>query len=283
MRTKKTTRTLTVTLTALLAAATAAALPAGLAGAEPTSEVTLIPLSPPATTAPANPTSEVTLVPLPTATTEVSPTGGVEVSPGQPTDPTPVESTPAEPTPTVTTPTSPVDAVTIEVATINGSGCPVQSGTATVDPDSQSLTVAFSEYLASAGPEVTATAARRNCQLSLAVATPAGYSFTVGELGFTGHVALADGATALQQTSYYVQGSATTLTVAHSFEGPLDEDWTTTDDFGTGSNLLWSPCGVDRNLNINTELRVTAAGDAETVSTISMTELSGLVLAWRTC
>ncbi|MFI2757664.1 DUF4360 domain-containing protein [Streptomyces echinatus] len=182
----------------------------------------------------------------------------------------------------------PPDKIVIDVATVNGSGCPAGTAAVAVSPDNTAFTVTYSEYLAQAGGGSDPTAFRRNCQLNLVVHVPQGFTYAVASADYRGFAALQRGATGTQKASYYFQGSSTTVPRTHPFTGPYNDDWQATDDTDW-AQLVWAPCGVLRNFNINTELRVNAGStSADKVSFMTMDSTDGDIstvyhLAWKEC
>jgi Domain of unknown function (DUF4360) len=151
--------------------------------------------------------------------------------------------------------TPPADQITVDVKTVNGSGCPRGTAAVTESPDDTAFTVTYSDYLAQVGPAAEPTDIRKNCQLSLLVHAPQGFTYAIAEATYRGHAHLERGATGLQQADYYFQGDSETVPVAHPLSGPYDGDWQYTD---RDDAAVYAPCGVDRILNVNTELRVSA-------------------------
>ncbi|WP_251093239.1 DUF4360 domain-containing protein [Streptomyces sp. Caat 7-52] len=182
----------------------------------------------------------------------------------------------------------PPDKIVIDVATVNGSGCPAGTAAVAVSPDNTAFTVTYSEYLAKAGGDSDPTAFRRNCQLNLVVHVPQGFTYAVASADYRGFASLQKGASGTQKASYYFQGSSTTVPRSHPFAGPYNDDWQATDDTDW-AQLVWAPCGVLRNFNINTELRVNAGStSADKVSFMTMDSTDGDIstvyhLAWKEC
>jgi hypothetical protein len=178
--------------------------------------------------------------------------------------------------------------IAIDLVTVNGSGCP--SGTAVqTSPDNTSFFVSYSSYLAEAGVGADPTDFRKNCQLNVLVHVPQGFSFAIAEADYSGFAALASGATAVQRANYYFAGETPTAVVSHAFSGPLEDDWRTVDSADVAT-LVFSPCGVSRNLNINTELRVSngTSDPAKTTNWIAMDATHASVqnifhFAWKRC
>lgn len=140
----------------------------------------------------------------------------------------------------------------VEVVTVNGSGC--AAGDADVRTEGRTFSIGYHTFLARAGGGSSPTDLRKNCQLSLRVNTPAGYTYGLSRTSYHGYVHLQSGATGLNRVSVYVQGSAQTTTVNHAFTGPINQEWDTS--YRPGADIVWVPCGKRRNININAELRV---------------------------
>ncbi|MFJ9818379.1 DUF4360 domain-containing protein [Streptomyces sp. NPDC101151] len=182
----------------------------------------------------------------------------------------------------------PPDKIVIDVATVNGSGCPQGTAAVAVSPDNTAFTVTYSNYLAQVGGNSDPTAFRKNCQLNLVVHVPQGFTYAIASADYRGFLSLQPGATSTQKASYYFQGSPNTAQKTHPFNGPYNDDWQATDSTDW-AQLVWAPCGVLRNFNINTELRVAAGSSAPgKVSFMTMDSTDGDIstvyhLAWQQC
>jgi hypothetical protein len=196
---------------------------------------------------------------------------------------------PPVPVQIVQTTPPPPDKIVIDVATVNGSGCPAGTAAVAVAPDNTAFTVTYSDYLAQVGVGAKPTDARKNCQLNLQVHVPQGFTYAIAEADYRGYAYLENGATGLERANYYFQGQSQTAAISHPFAGPYDDDWQTTDKVDVGA-LVFAPCGEKRNLNVNTELRV-GAGSSDpktTTSYMSMDSTDGSIttiyhFAWKTC
>jgi hypothetical protein len=160
---------------------------------------------------------------------------------------------------------APSGKIVIDLVTVNGTGCPAGSAAVAVSPDNTAFTVTYSKYIAQVGPNIAATEARKNCQLNVLVHAPQGFTYAISKVDYRGYANLAAGATALERANYYFSGMSTTTYISHPFTGPLNDDWQTT-DVADLTAMVWSPCGAQRNLNINTELRA-AAGTSDKTAT----------------
>ncbi|MEU3145028.1 MULTISPECIES: DUF4360 domain-containing protein [unclassified Streptomyces] len=182
----------------------------------------------------------------------------------------------------------PPDRIVIKVATVNGSGCPQGTTAVAVSEDNTAFTVTYSDYLARAGGTSDPTASRKNCQLSLIVHVPQGFTYAIASADYRGFAALQPGASGTQRASYYFQGSPNTEYRSHPFTGPHDDNWQATDTTDW-AQLVYAPCGVQRNFNINTELRVSAGTSSpDKVSFMTMDSTDGDIsttyhMAWKEC
>jgi hypothetical protein len=187
------------------------------------------------------------------------------------------------------TPTPPAEKIVIDIVTINGSGCPAGTAAVAVSPDNTAFTVTYSEYLAQVGVGAKPTDFRKNCQLNLKVHVPTGFTYAIAQVDYRGFGHLEKGASGTQRANYYFQGQSATTYTSHPFAGPLDDNWQTTDTTDIAS-LSFAPCGEQRNLNINTEMRV-AAGTSDatkTTSFLTMDSTDGSIntiyhFSWKKC
>jgi hypothetical protein len=172
--------------------------------------------------------------------------------------------------------------ITIQMVTANGSGCPVGSTTAAITPGNQAMTVTYNNYSARVGPYPLTANARKNCQLTLLVHVPQGWTYAVSQSDYYGYASLLGGATGLEQAGYRFQNQ----NVAYaSHPIAASGDWHFRDTAAIGA-LVWAPCGQQAFFIINTELR--AAGGLPQTSEVTMdstdTRISTIYnLSWRQC
>ena len=66
-----------------------------------------------------------------------------------------------------------------------------------------------------------------------------------------------------------------------TIRGPYDDNYIKTDEFGVESTV-WSPCGLEGLLNINSEVRLTPM-DAVKPALLTVRTLGGITVRWRRC
>ncbi|MFJ1759861.1 DUF4360 domain-containing protein [Amycolatopsis sp. NPDC088138] len=182
----------------------------------------------------------------------------------------------------------PTEKITLDIKTINGSGCPAGTATASADvaSDNTSFTVRYSNFTAKAGGGAPALDARKNCQINVLVHVPQGFTYAIAEADYRGFAHIESGASALEQANYYFAGTSPTARVRHTFPGPFHGQWRATDTTDVAA-LVFAPCGEDRNLNINAELRADA-GTSSGSTYIEMDSEHASVdtvyhFAWKNC
>lgn len=174
----------------------------------------------------------------------------------------------------------PADKIVIDLVTVNGSGCPEGTAAVAVSPDNTAFTVTYSAYLAQVGVGALPTDWRKNCQLNLIVHVPAGFTYAIASTDYRGFASLQTGATGVEKAGYYFQGSPLTNYSTHTFAGAYADDWHATDTTDV-AELVWAPCGVARNFNVNSELRV-LAGTSDTKSATSFMTMDSIDGAFST-
>jgi hypothetical protein len=180
----------------------------------------------------------------------------------------------------------PSDEISIQLVAMAGSGCAPGTADVAISPDNSAFTAIYSAYLAQAGPGVPVTENRKNCQLNVLVNAPSGYTFAIAKVDYRGYGFLQRGATAQQRANYYFQGMTVSSYANHAIAAPLDDNWIVTDEVPIVSQVF-RPCGEQRNLNINTELRV-AKGTSTDVSYLTMDSTDGSIetiyhFSWMRC
>jgi Domain of unknown function (DUF4360) len=180
------------------------------------------------------------------------------------------------------------DTIKVEKVTYGGTGCPMDSARVEISPDQTAFTVIYDQFVAERGPGIPLTAGRKNCQLNILLHIPQGFTYAIAGVDYRGYNNLAAGASAEQKSSYYFTGEVPTAESRTVFAGPMDDTWQTRDEVETAS-LVFAPCGVQRQVNINTQLKVTkGTSPASSSSFAQLDSEDGSIkqiyhLAFRTC
>lgn len=177
--------------------------------------------------------------------------------------------------------------VTLSRISYAGSGCPAGSVAEHLSPDLRAFTLMFDRYIAEVGPYAEFSEKRKNCQINVELNFPQGWSFTVSEIDYRGYAYLEQGVTGLQKATYYFQGERQSANQGTSFYGPFEGDYHARDSVGLGANV-WSPCGVRRSLNINTQVRLENRQDSLTRGLLTADSVDGTFetkfsLQWKKC
>ena len=196
----------------------------------------------------------------------------------------------AVPAPALGAPSGPPPgAMTVKVVGANGSGCPANSFTVLPSEDNTAFTLIYSEYTAQVGPDIVGAERRKNCQIALDIRVPGGFTYTIAQVDYRGYAQLARGSSGVQAAGYYFAGNPQTARSRHDLKGPMDGYWQKSDEIGITS-LNYKRCGVEVNLNINTELRVNG-GSSNVKKTTSMLTMDStdwstktiFHLSWKKC
>jgi len=67
-----------------------------------------------------------------------------------------------------------------------------------------------------------------------------------------------------------------------TIRGPYDDNYLKTDQFGLESTV-WSPCGVEGLLNINSEVRISPGSGAAKNGLLTVKSLESIRVHWQTC
>lgn len=146
----------------------------------------------------------------------------------------------------------------------NGTGCPLGSSKVSISNDGRFFIIDFSSYKLHVTPRAKVEV--QDCVLSTKVTTPEKYQFAVSKFRYQGDVDLDTGVQLRIKARYWFQGDASEVGNTereNNMTGPLDQNFqfSYTPDPET---LVWSPCGVERDLNVQTVLRLLNGSPAKT-------------------
>jgi hypothetical protein len=166
-----------------------------------------------------------------------------------------------------------------------GNGCPTGSASVTLSPDQKSLSILFDQYIVDVGGSSVKMLDRKACNLAIPVHVPQGYSVSVFQVDYRGFTALPLGARAQFNVEYFFAG-ARGPRQSRAFNGPMNANYELTDRLAAES-LVWTPCGADTNLRINSNMTAQSNSRREqAMATVDSADITaGLVyhLQWRAC
>jgi hypothetical protein len=90
--------------------------------------------------------------------------------------------------------------------TYGGTGCPSGTVSSILSDDRTIMTLIFDEFVASIGPGIRITEARKNCQLNLNLRYPGGFQYSIFSADYRGYAYLEKGVTGTQRSAYYFSG-----------------------------------------------------------------------------
>lgn len=167
------------------------------------------------------------------------------------------------------------DGISLGYPAFGGNGCPAGSADAVVAPDGKSLSILFDEFQVEAEGKITT--ARKSCNIAIPVHVPNGYSISIIDVDYRGYLSLPKGATARFTAEYFFAGSKGPA-YARDWRGSLDTEYDLSNTLGVQA-LVWSPCGADVNLRVNSAMLVRSNPKKEyTLATVDSADFkAGLV------
>ncbi|KLU89181.1 hypothetical protein MAPG_08155 [Magnaporthiopsis poae ATCC 64411] len=175
--------------------------------------------------------------------------------------------------------------VSIVGITFAGSGCPAGSVAGQISGDLTYLTLLYDKFIAEAGKGVGATQNRKNCQLNVKLRFPQGWQFSIFKADYRGYAKIPRGETGTCKATYYFSGESRQVSSTLTLRGPYDDNYLKTDELPVESTV-WSPCGIEGLLNINSEVRVTSSTSNNVLLTVDSTDLKFTqlhYLQWQKC
>ncbi|KAK0744737.1 hypothetical protein B0T21DRAFT_447871 [Apiosordaria backusii] len=167
-----------------------------------------------------------------------------------------------------------------------GSGCPAGTVSGQLSSDLTTITLLYANFIAQAGQGISASNYRKNCQLNVKIKYPQGYQFSVFKADYRGYAQIPSGDTGTCKATYYFSGDSKQITSTLTIKGPYDDNYLKTDTFGVESTV-WSPCGLEGLLNINSEVRLSPMDAVKpALLTVDSTDLKFVqkhYLQWQKC
>jgi hypothetical protein len=176
--------------------------------------------------------------------------------------------------------------VTVEGISFAGTGCPAGTVAGQLSSDLTTVTILYDSFVAQAGEGISPTDYRKNCQLNVKLKYPSGWQFSVFKADYRGYAYIPAGASGTCKATYYFSGQSKQTSSSMVIKGEFDDNYLKTDEFDIESTV-WSPCGEEGLLNINSEVRITPLDSkAPALLTVDSTDLKFTqvhYLQWEKC
>ncbi len=175
------------------------------------------------------------------------------------------------------------DDIRLGIPGYGGTGCPAGSASVTLSPDQKSLSLIFDSFQVQANSFKTLD--RKSCNLAIPVHVPQGFSISIIEADYRGFNSLPYGAESQFSSEYFFAGGRGPK-VIRKFFGELDSDYLVQSNVVL-TGLVWSACGADVNLRVNSSIYVKSnlAGE-DALATIDSADFKAGILykiQWRRC
>ena len=167
----------------------------------------------------------------------------------------------------------------ITAVTANGTGCPAGTWTSELLADDSEAVVRFSSFDLEVAPEIAASV--KDCTISLQVRAAPGRSYQLERVALHGINHLDDGVSARLETLRYFQGNPSVSdTWQVELRGRTDQELSLE---SPGESTLWSPCGVERAINVRVLGRLLNNASRQGSGLITIDQAHAFKLVSRAC
>ncbi len=173
--------------------------------------------------------------------------------------------------------------LTLGIPSYGGSGCPQGTVSTALSPDATQLSILFDAYSAEAGGSRIVD--RKSCNIAIPVHVPHGLSISVFQVDYRGYNSLPAGASSQLDVEYFFANRAGPR-MSRMFSGATDSNYYISNRL-TAASIVWSACGQDVNLRVNSSIRARTNGFGEqamaTVDSVDVSNGLRYQIQWRTC
>lgn len=175
----------------------------------------------------------------------------------------------------------------------NGNGCPAGTFAAALTEDKKTLSVAFDNYLVEANGAAGVKRDIKQCSVTMPMEIPAGMQVMIVKVDYRGFNSISKGARTRYVTMYTFVDAETNKQIGRrvrrkmDFNGPLEAEYTLSSD--VSSQPVWSKCGKNLNLRIDTRAAAASNKKGSAMGTIDTIDASvggdnvAYSLLWREC
>ena len=167
----------------------------------------------------------------------------------------------------------------LTAVTANGTGCPAGTWTSEIMADETEALVRFSAFDLEVAPEITSSI--KDCTIGLQVRGVPGRSYQIERVGLHGVNHLDEGVSARLETIRYIQGNPSVNdTWQVELRGRTDEELSLE---SPDSSELWSPCGLERAINVRVSGRLLNNASRQGSGLVSLDQAHAFRLVSRAC
>ena len=181
------------------------------------------------------------------------------------------------------------DDIALGVPAYGGTGCPQGSVGVTLTEDQKVLSIIFDQFVAQAGAGSGLFIDRKACNLAIPIHVPQGLSVSVVKIDYRGYTYVPAGAQARFDVEYFLKSfnsNSKGPSASRVFNGPVDDNYIFTNNLLV-SSTVWSACGEDVSLRVNTSLMARTNGKKyDVIATLDSADIAaGIIykLQWRKC
>jgi hypothetical protein len=149
------------------------------------------------------------------------------------------------------------------VPVYGGNGCPAGSAEFSFDDADSQISIKFDDYYAKAGGSSGQSFDRKSCAIAIPLSVPRGQKIALKSVEYQGKKTIPEGALASLSAEYFFAGSRGPVfnqNLNGPQKGPLDLRHELSQ-----SELVWSPCGQNSTLRINSSLIADQSSQSEPV------------------
>ncbi len=165
-----------------------------------------------------------------------------------------------------------------------GNACPQGSASAAISPDGSDLSILFDQFQVEAGSNGKRLD-RKACNIAIPLHVPQGFSVSVFTIDYRGFASVPMGGRAMFSAEYFFAGSRGP-SASKVFAGGTNQNYTFTNKLQAQA-LVWTPCGADTNLRVNSSMLVQSNSRLDdALATVDSADVhSGIVfhIQWREC
>lgn len=169
------------------------------------------------------------------------------------------------------------DEVVVGTPAFGGDGCLHEKTSLVISPDRKTVRLLPTDYVAEAGGNTGRGIDQKSCDLAIPVHIPKGYQVGFRPKAFNGTVSLGEKSRSVLTAEYFLAGSRG-VTFNQNFKGPLSQEFVSE----TEDKLIWSPCGTDTILRLNTSIYVKTTPAFEPVR-MSIDEIAEFQIYTQQC